>query len=198
MRAGDPRGNRYSSLAKRAYDSLSPVALRKSPQRTTLQPSASKYHYLAAQSNHNQQIIKEIISTERKYTSSWKASGYGATEPFNTTYGTTHSNFSYGNSPNFPSPGLNASSSNGLGNFSRTANQQSLTSNPFASTQAQFSKSHVRSRTFDPILGHDKDFPTPSGVFRALGSNHADLYRLSGLHRSPSISHFQGTLRSKT
>ena len=155
-----------SLLARRGHQSLSPPRLSFYPQAST------KYNYLAHTTNETQQILKEIITTERKIMQRWPQLGYSDMRHSlgQTTYGSFHTNFTATNS------------------------SWGQTSSPYQNA-VKLGKSYVRNRSYDPVLGHLREYGTPTGIFQALGTNRADFYATNGLYRAPSIAHFRSTLR---
>ena len=176
--------NGYTTmLSRRGHASLSPPRHRQVTRYTPYQPGSSKYNYLSHTTNETQQVLKEIISTERKLMHNWPNRGYGgASHSFGeTTYGLFHQNFAQQPTRAGWSP-------------AGRVTMETQARSPYHDTM-KFGKSYIRNRSFDPVLGQVRQFETPTGIFQALGTNKADFSAWSGLHRAPSIAHFQSTLR---
>ena len=168
-----------SLLGRAAYNSLSPVKRRQTERLSSFDsPPNVKYNYLSEVSNRNQSVLKEMFSLDQRYAKHRQVVSHSLP------------NTKVNELPNFgfSSKNLRRKSDVPVGRRQLLPEE--------ADKPQNYIKSQIRNSSFDPILGCDRQFETPMGTFRPLGTNGGDLYARNGLYRHQAPSRFQSSLRS--
>ena len=161
---------RHSPLGRAGYHSVTPTHDLGSLGAT------EKYKFLPRIDFNTQNLLKEMFSTELKYAKTRQTGAYGSSfAQLNVL-----ENYGFNNRP---------------GQKARIQIKPKVVKS-IEETPIKVLKTHVRNKTFDPILGCEKEFETPKAKFTSLGTNLGDSYKLNAVFRQSAPSNFQLTLRS--